>query len=92
MLPVSFLTFISPFLLVGFLLGSYFFSTYWEALIDQAVPAPGFAWGAFIAGIGAASFAVSQTWGFVYTLGFFCGAWWATRILASSQQGMSEQL
>lgn len=92
MLPVSFLTFISPFLLVGFLLGSYFFSTYWEALIDRAVPAQGVAWGAVIAGIGAASFTVSQTWGFVYTLGFFCGAWWATRILASSQQDMSEQL
>ena len=84
MLPVSFLTFISPFLLVGFLLGSYFFSTYWEALIDQAVPAPGFAWGAFIAGIGAASFTMSQTWGFVYALGVAFGAWWAARIILAS--------
>lgn len=92
MLPVSFLTFISPFIMVGFLVGSHVFSTYWEALIDRVVPAPGFAWGGVIMGVGAVSFIMSQTWGFVYTLGSFCGAWWATRILASSQQGMSEQL
>lgn len=84
MLPVSFLTFISPFLLVGFLVGSHVFSTYWEALIGRAVPAQGVAWGGVIVGVGAVSFTVSQTWGFVYALGVTFGAWWAARILLTS--------
>lgn len=84
MLPVSFLTFISPFLLVGFLVGGHVFSTYWEALVDRAVPAQGVAWGGVIVGVGAASFTMSQTWGFVYALGVAFGAWWAARIILAS--------